>query len=267
MAHFSSFFSFFPACRAQDVPQGQQTDTLPPIQVYFSPNGGCTDAAVKEIDAAKATILVQAYASLGVPSPRPWWMPINAASRSRSFSTRASEAKSIRRPISFSTRASRPSSTPSTPSPTTRSWSSTGSGHHGQLQFHQGGGNHNAENLLVIRSPELAAKYAANWQAHLEHSEKYEGKEKGYSETHRAERTRRTAAAVPVAGGFVASARSQVFHQARLQISGQDFGKEPRPLRQPGRGDPGREEAVCGVQAVAWQLVVSPSDRDVVRQS
>ena len=27
--------------------------TLPPMEVYFSPDGGCTDAAVREIDAAK----------------------------------------------------------------------------------------------------------------------------------------------------------------------------------------------------------------------
>ena len=50
-----------PACRAQDALQGQQAQALPPIQVYFSPNGGCTDAAVREINAAKTTILVQAY--------------------------------------------------------------------------------------------------------------------------------------------------------------------------------------------------------------
>jgi len=50
-----------PGCRAQDAPQGQQVQTLPPISVYFSPNGGCTEAVVKEITAAKTTILVQAY--------------------------------------------------------------------------------------------------------------------------------------------------------------------------------------------------------------
>ncbi len=33
----------------------------PPVQVYFSPNGGCTDAIIKEIDNAKSEILVQAY--------------------------------------------------------------------------------------------------------------------------------------------------------------------------------------------------------------
>lgn len=32
-----------------------------PTQIYFSPNGGCTEAIVKEIGKAKQEILVQAY--------------------------------------------------------------------------------------------------------------------------------------------------------------------------------------------------------------
>ncbi len=38
-----------PACRAQEVPQGQRAQSVPPIEVYFSPKGGCTDAKVKPI--------------------------------------------------------------------------------------------------------------------------------------------------------------------------------------------------------------------------
>ena len=34
----------------------------------------------------------------------------------------------------------------------------------------------NAENLLVIHSKELAAKYLENWKRHAEHSEAYEGR-------------------------------------------------------------------------------------------
>ena len=37
------------------------------VQVYFSPDGGCTDAIVKEIDAAKSEILVQAYSFTSTP--------------------------------------------------------------------------------------------------------------------------------------------------------------------------------------------------------
>ena len=56
---------FLPSCQAQERPKAP--DALPPIQVYFSPNGGCTDAAVKEINAAKTTILVQAYSFTSAP--------------------------------------------------------------------------------------------------------------------------------------------------------------------------------------------------------
>jgi phosphatidylserine/phosphatidylglycerophosphate/cardiolipin synthase-like enzyme len=38
-----------------------------PTQVYFSPNGGCTDAIVKEITGAKSEILVQAYSFTSAP--------------------------------------------------------------------------------------------------------------------------------------------------------------------------------------------------------
>ncbi|MGA8833977.1 MAG: phospholipase D family protein [Desulfomonilaceae bacterium] len=37
------------------------TPSNPPVHVFFSPNGGCTNAIIKEIDNAKSEILVQAY--------------------------------------------------------------------------------------------------------------------------------------------------------------------------------------------------------------
>jgi hypothetical protein len=39
---------------------------LPPIEVHFSPKGGCTEAVVKEMNAAKNSILVQAYSFTSV---------------------------------------------------------------------------------------------------------------------------------------------------------------------------------------------------------
>ena len=46
----------------------------------------------------------------------------------------------------------------------------------GSFNFTKAAEEHNAENLLTIRDTAVAEKYAANWQAHLEHSEKYEGR-------------------------------------------------------------------------------------------
>ena len=50
-----------PACQAQE-PQ-----SLPPIEVHFSPRGGCTETIVKEIGAAKSSILIQAYSFTSAP--------------------------------------------------------------------------------------------------------------------------------------------------------------------------------------------------------
>ena len=76
----------------------------------------------------------------------------------------------------------------------------------GSFNFTKNAEENNAENLLVIRPPELATKYASNWDAHLRHSEKYKGKERGYSETHHTD-------SVPmgnaVTTGYVASKNSQ----------------------------------------------------------
>ena len=85
----------------------------------------------------------------------------------------------------------------------------------GSFNFTTAAEEKNAENLLVIRSPELAAKYAANWKVHADHSDPYAGRTEGYSQTHRAAaEPPKTTAAAPVAGGFVASARSKVFHRS-----------------------------------------------------
>ena len=43
----------------------------------------------------------------------------------------------------------------------------------GSFNFTKGAEKENAENLLVIQDSELAKKYTANWQKHLEHSERY----------------------------------------------------------------------------------------------
>jgi phosphatidylserine/phosphatidylglycerophosphate/cardiolipin synthase-like enzyme len=55
---------------AQDKPDAAP-DATPSItgeiEVYFSPKGGCTDAVVKAIDAAKTEILAQAYSFTSTP--------------------------------------------------------------------------------------------------------------------------------------------------------------------------------------------------------
>ena len=64
----------------------------------------------------------------------------------------------------------------------------------------------------MIRSPELAAKYTANWKVHEEHSDPYEGKTEGYSET--VHESKPTSPGNDVVEGYLASKNSQVFHKA-----------------------------------------------------
>ena len=56
--------SLISGCQAQDT---SQPTTLPPIEVFFSPKGGCTEAVVRELNAAKSSVLVQAYSFTSAP--------------------------------------------------------------------------------------------------------------------------------------------------------------------------------------------------------
>jgi len=87
-----------------------------------------------------------------------------------------------------------------------------------------------------------AAKYTDNWKAHLEHSEKYEGKEQGYSETHRTDPAPKAGDAVTT--GYVARGTLGVFQQGGLQRARKDFGEEPGSICEQGRGDCGGGRAV-----------------------
>lgn len=46
----------------------------------------------------------------------------------------------------------------------------------GSFNFTTAAEEHNAENLLVLRDPDLARKYRDNWIVHQEHSERYRGR-------------------------------------------------------------------------------------------
>lgn len=201
---------FLPSCQAQEPPKTPQP--LPPVEVYFSPKGGCTEAVVKAIASAKSRILVQAYSFTSAPIAKAL---VDAHER----------GVDVRVILDKSQRGEKYSSADFVQHAGIPIW--IDAKHHiahnkimiidgatvitGSFNFTKNAEQNNAENLLVIRSPELATKYASNWDAHLEHSEKYEGKEKGYSETHRADPA---PAGNDVSDGYVASKNSHVFHKA-----------------------------------------------------
>jgi hypothetical protein len=59
----------FSGCRQAPAQAGdaQPAQSLPSIEVHFSPHGGCTEAVVKELDSAKTTVLLQAYSFTSAP--------------------------------------------------------------------------------------------------------------------------------------------------------------------------------------------------------
>jgi phosphatidylserine/phosphatidylglycerophosphate/cardiolipin synthase-like enzyme len=189
-------------------PVGPQS--LPPVEVSFSPKGGCTEAVVKEIDAAQKTILVQAYSFTSVPIAKAL---VDAHQR-------GVDARVI---LDKSQRTEKYSSADFVLHAGIPVWidDQHAIAHNkvmvidgavvvtGSFNFTKAAEESNAENLLVIRSPELAARYTANWTAHLRHSEPYAVKEVGYSE--KAPPTERQRA--PIAKGYVSSKNSAVFHR------------------------------------------------------
>ena len=206
-----------PACRAQEASEGQQAQAhaLPPIEVHFSPKGGCTEAVVKELGNAKATVLVQAYSFTSAPIAKAL---LNAHKRGVKVDVILDKSQRTEKysEADFLVNMGIP----------TKIDAKHAIAHNkimvidgqtvitGSFNFTTAAEEKNAENLLVIRDTALAEKYTANWHAHAEHSDPYAGRTEGYSQTHRAATERpKTDAAVPVAGGFVASARSQVFHR------------------------------------------------------
>ena len=203
-----------PACQQAPAQVADGQAARPPIQVYFSPKGGCTEAIVKEFGNAKATVLVQAYSFTSAPIAKAL---VDAHKRGVKVEVILDKSQKGEKYSSadFVINAGIP----------TKIDTKHAIAHNkvmiidsatvvtGSFNFTKNAEESNAENLLVIRSPDLAAKYTANWNAHAAHSDSYEGKQQGYSETHHAVADPKTAA-VPISGGFVASSRSQVFHKS-----------------------------------------------------
>ena len=141
-------------------------------EVYFSPEGGCTEAVVREIGKAKNEVLVQAYSF----TSKPIFDALVAAHR-RDVNVKAifdksdatgkeSLAKTLagtgipcwldqRHAIAHNKVMIVDQSTVIT----------------GSFNFTTAAEKHNAENLLILRDPKLAAKYTDAWRVHKGHSE------------------------------------------------------------------------------------------------
>jgi len=141
--------------------------------VYFSPNGGCTDEIVAEIGKATNTIRVLAYSFTSEPIARSL---VEAHKRGidvvvildkEQRTAKDSEADFLADAGIKTLIDSRHAIAHNKVIIIDRQVVITGS-----FNFTKAAEEHNAENLLVIHDTTLAARYAADWQRHAEHSDR-----------------------------------------------------------------------------------------------
>jgi phosphatidylserine/phosphatidylglycerophosphate/cardiolipin synthase-like enzyme len=155
-----------PAARALDVDIGRT-----PVEVYFSPNDGTTEAIVREIDRTRSEILVQAYSFTSAPIAKAL---LNAHRRGVKVQAILDKSQKTQKysSASFLTHSGIPTYIDAKHAIAhnkiiiiDRAVVITGS-----FNFTKAAEEKNAENLLIIRSKELAKPYHENWQRHREHS-------------------------------------------------------------------------------------------------
>ncbi|MGD1001637.1 MAG: phospholipase D family protein [Candidatus Brocadiia bacterium] len=146
------------------------------MQVYFSPQGGCTAAVVNAVNGAKETVLVQAYSFSSVPIAKAL-----VSAHERGVNVQVILDKSER-----TEKYSRATFFKNAGVPTFID-DKHAIAHNkvmvidsrivitGSFNFTREAEESNAENLLVIRDSSMAQKYADNWREHLAHSVPYDG--------------------------------------------------------------------------------------------
>jgi phosphatidylserine/phosphatidylglycerophosphate/cardiolipin synthase-like enzyme len=151
------------------------TLTNTPTQVCFSPHGGCTEAIVNQIDNAKSEILIQAYSFTSAPIAKAL---VNAHKRGIHVEIILDKSNKSQKYSAGDFTAHM--------GVTTYIDSQHAIAHNkiiiidreivitGSFNFTKAAEEKNAENLLLLKSKELAEIYIKNWNKHKDHSEKYE---------------------------------------------------------------------------------------------
>ncbi len=142
------------------------------IQLCFTPGGECTDRIVEEIHNAKSEIFVQAYSFTSKPIAQALvdahkkgikvWVILDKSQRSAKY-TSATFLANMQIPTFVDTRHAIAHNKIIIIDKTT---TITGS-----FNFTKAAQERNAENLLIIRSREIAKTYLDNWHIHKEHSD------------------------------------------------------------------------------------------------
>ena len=156
-----------PAAQAIEVDIGR----VPPIEVYFSPRDGATEAIVREIGQARSEIRVQAFSFTSAPIAEAL---LKAHTRGIKVEVILDKSQRTQKYSSstFLANARIPTYIDAEHAIAhnkiiiiDRSVVITGS-----FNFTKAAEENNAENLLVIRSKEVAKPYLDNWLRHRDHS-------------------------------------------------------------------------------------------------
>jgi phosphatidylserine/phosphatidylglycerophosphate/cardiolipin synthase-like enzyme len=151
---------------------------VPAIRLYFSPNGGGTEAIVAEIERSRSEVLVQAYSFTSTPIAKAL---IDA--RKRGVKVTVILDKSQRKATYSAADFLRNSGI------ATYIDGKHAIAHNkimildrdcvvtGSFNFTKAAEEKNAENVLVIRgNPDLTSRYLGNFDWHLKHSDVYQGR-------------------------------------------------------------------------------------------
>jgi phosphatidylserine/phosphatidylglycerophosphate/cardiolipin synthase-like enzyme len=150
----------------------------PPITVCFSPGGGCAEVIMKELGNARLSVLVQAYSFTSAPIAKALVeagkrgvkveVILDKSNRSAKYSA-ADFLRNMGIPTFIDAQhAIAHNKIMIVDGETVIT---------GSFNFTKAAEEKNAENLLVIRDKDLAAKYTENWKSHGQHSERYQGRE------------------------------------------------------------------------------------------
>jgi phosphatidylserine/phosphatidylglycerophosphate/cardiolipin synthase-like enzyme len=176
--HLTTFIIILVVISLHSISNAEQYQSTGTTSVFFSPNGGATEAIVKEINSAKQEILVQAYSFTSKPIAKAL---VNA--RKRGIKIEVVLDKSQRREkytsADFVAHAGIPTYIDDKHAIAhnkimilDRSTLITGS-----FNFTKAAEEKNAENLLIMKGNKpLVDRYIRNFGEHKEHSEVYVGK-------------------------------------------------------------------------------------------
>ncbi|MEN6316617.1 MAG: phospholipase D family protein [Clostridiaceae bacterium] len=145
---------------------------IPQVDIYFSPNGGCTEAIIAELNAARSEIFIQAYS-------------FTSASIAKALLHAKKRGVNIQIVLDKSQKTQRYSSYTFFQNQSIPVYIDTAHAiaHNkiiiidrqivitGSFNFTKAAEQKNAENILIIKSNELAKIYLKNWVQHREHSE------------------------------------------------------------------------------------------------